>query len=136
MKWAGGDPATAFAEHENKRKGESIFSIIRDMDRLTTDIDMFNHTMTFVFQEKDREAVLRLASSLPETWLVKEKDEESDEEYEHEVSVDRSLHEREGGHVLACRSRNDGRHGDHALPGIRNRRVGSGSSRLPPSMRN
>lgn len=97
MKWAGGDPATAFAEHENKRKGESIFSIIRDMDRLTTDIDMFNHTMTFVFQEKDREAVLRLASSLPETWLVKEKDEESDEEYEHEVSVDRSLHEREGG---------------------------------------
>lgn len=80
-----------------KRKGESIFSIIRDMDRLTTDIDMFNHTMTFVFQEKDREAVLRLASSLPETWLVKEKDEESDEEYEHEVSVDRSLHEREGG---------------------------------------
>ena len=97
MKWAGGDPATAFAEHENKRKGESIFSIIRDMDRLTTDIDMFNHTMTFVFQEKDRETVLRLASSLPETWLVKEKDEESDEEYEHEVSVDRSLHEREGG---------------------------------------
>ncbi|MEI3453347.1 MAG: SNF2-related protein [Bilophila wadsworthia] len=48
-----------------KRKGESIFSIIRDMDRLTTDIDMFNHTMTFVFQEKDREAVLRLASSPP-----------------------------------------------------------------------
>lgn len=80
-----------------KKGSDSIFSIIRDMDRLTTDIDMFHRTMTFVFQEKDREAVTRLASKLPETWLVTEKDEETREEYEHEVTVDRSLHENGSG---------------------------------------
>lgn len=43
----------------------SIFSVIRDMDRLTTDIDMLRHTMTFVFPIKYKEAVEKLRSKLP-----------------------------------------------------------------------
>lgn len=82
-----------------KPKGGSIFSIIRDMDRLTTDIDMFNHTMTFVFQEKDRSAVEKLASKLPETWSITEKEDDNDDEkgkgekYTYTVEVDRTLHD-------------------------------------------
>ena len=69
------------------------------MDRLTTDIDMFNHTMTFVFQEKDRSAVEKLASKLPETWSITEKEDDNDDEkgkgekYTYTVEVDRTLHD-------------------------------------------
>lgn len=69
--------ATAPAQEGTKR--ESIFSIIRDMDRLTTDIDMYRRTMTFVFQRKHREAVDALLESLPAQMTVDETDEETGE---------------------------------------------------------
>lgn len=48
-----------------KSGGKGIFSIIRNMDRLTTDVDMFDRTMTFVFPLKERMAVEKLKQSLP-----------------------------------------------------------------------
>lgn len=77
-------------------KKESIFSIIRDMDRLTTDIDMFNHTMTFVFQNKDRSAVENLVQKLPTEWEVTTVDEETGEKFIQKFPVHPELKESGG----------------------------------------
>ena len=74
-----------------KEAGDSIFSIIRDMDRLTTDIDMFRHTMTFVFPHKDRSAVDSLVQKLPKEWDVTNVDEETGEKFTRNISVHAEL---------------------------------------------
>lgn len=67
----------AMAKAAAKRgSGISMFSVIRDMDRLTTDIDMYNHTMTFVFQNKVHEQVEQLIQKLPVEITVEREDEE------------------------------------------------------------
>ncbi|MCV6588698.1 MAG: SNF2-related protein [Marinobacterium sp.] len=43
-----------------------VFSIIRDMDRVTTDLDLFMKTMTFTFPAKYAEDVKDLVAALPE----------------------------------------------------------------------
>ena len=50
---------------ENRSKDDSIFSVIRDMDRLTTDVDMYHHTMTFNFPGEYKEAVANMVQGLP-----------------------------------------------------------------------
>ncbi len=52
-------------------KKESMFSVIRDMDRVTTDMDLYNKTMTFVFREADRANVDGLVKNLPQSIKVK-----------------------------------------------------------------
>jgi len=52
-------------------KKESMFSVIRDMDRVTTDIDLYNRTMTFVFRGADREKADALVRTLPKSIKVK-----------------------------------------------------------------
>lgn len=47
-----------------KSAGE-IFSIIRDMDRVTTDLDLYYHTMTFIFPIESAPQVDKIVSSLP-----------------------------------------------------------------------
>lgn len=64
------------AKQAAKKKSKMIFSIIRDMDRLSTDIDMYNHTMTFVFNNRDRKSVEQLVADLPKEIAVERKDEE------------------------------------------------------------
>ena len=61
-------------------KKESMFSVIRDMDRVTTDMDLYNRTMTFVFRDSDKANVDGLIKSLPESIKVKRvlDDEEMD----------------------------------------------------------
>jgi polyhydroxyalkanoate synthesis regulator phasin len=61
-------------------KKESMFSVIRDMDRVTTDMDLYNKTMTFVFREGDKPNVDDLVKSLPQSIKVKRvlDDEEMD----------------------------------------------------------
>lgn len=76
--------------------GQSIFSVIRDMDRLTTDIDMFNHTMTFVFQEKHRSAVENLVEKLPAEWEVTDVDEDGGK-FTYTVTVNKELRNTGGG---------------------------------------
>lgn len=77
-------------------KKESIFSIIRDMDRLTTDIDMFRRTMTFVFQEKHRSAAENLVEKLPAEWEVADTDEDG-KKFTFTVTVDKELRDAGGG---------------------------------------
>lgn len=79
-----------------KEPGGSIFSIIRDMDRLTTDIDMFRHTMTFVFQNKDHSAVETLVQKLPNEWEFTDVDEETGEKFTHKIPVKAELKNSDG----------------------------------------
>ena len=57
--------------------GDSIFRIMREMDRLTTDIDLYNKTMTFVFPAKYAADVKVMIGDLPTHVKVKQIDEET-----------------------------------------------------------
>ena len=52
-------------------KKESMFSVIRDMDRVTTDIDLYNKTITFVFRAADKSKAETLIAGLPPSLKVK-----------------------------------------------------------------
>ncbi len=46
--------------------GDTIFGIIRDMDRVATDIDLYNKTMTFVLPAATQEKLAAIIAELPE----------------------------------------------------------------------
>lgn len=48
-----------------KEDRRPIFSIIRDMDRVTSDLDLYNRTMTFTFPANSLEKVNKLVKDLP-----------------------------------------------------------------------
>lgn len=77
-----------FKRDDNTR---SIFSIMRDMDRLSTDEDLFKRQMTFVFSSTREKEIRKLAGTLPTSFTVEEKDEETGvkhkTEYEFEPQV-------------------------------------------------
>lgn len=58
----------------------SMFSVIRQMDRITTDIDLYRRKMTFVFRAEDREKVDALAKELPSMVDGWEENEEGKQE--------------------------------------------------------
>lgn len=45
--------------------GDTIFGIIRDMDRVATDIDLYNKTMTFVLPASEQEKLAAVVTELP-----------------------------------------------------------------------
>lgn len=64
------------ATTEEEKLEDSIFSIIRDMDRVCTDPDLYKRTITFRFAKKHLEAIKALADELPKD--VTETDEDDD----------------------------------------------------------
>lgn len=50
---------------------DSVFSVIRDMDRVATDIDLYRRAITFRFPIDKADAVKALAESLPATLKIK-----------------------------------------------------------------
>lgn len=64
------------ATSEKDKREDSIFSIIRDMDRVCTDPDLYKRTITFRFSKKHLDAIKALADELPKD--VTETDEEDD----------------------------------------------------------
>jgi archaellum component FlaC len=54
----------------------SMFSVIRDMDRVTTDLDLYNKTMTFHFGARDKQAVDDLMAGMPKSIKAKVPDED------------------------------------------------------------
>ena len=60
----------------------AIFSVIRDMDRVTTDIDLYNRTMTFKFPISKKASVESLIADLPSEAKEKVGDSEEGEEVE------------------------------------------------------
>jgi hypothetical protein len=77
----------------------SMFSVIRDMDRITTDIDLYNHKMTFHFRLEDEAKVQNLVADLPGTMTVTEKGEDG-RLYKNEISVTHETFKKDGAFVL------------------------------------
>lgn len=59
---------------------DSTFRIIREMDRVTTDIDLYNKEMTFVLPLASLEAVKGVVKSLPDSLNITVKDEDKGDE--------------------------------------------------------
>ncbi|MGJ0637711.1 SNF2-related protein [Xenorhabdus bovienii] len=64
-------------EKKEDKPADSIFSIIRDMDRVCTDPDLYNRTITFRFDKSHVNAVKALRDDLPNS--VTDTDEDEDE---------------------------------------------------------
>lgn len=60
------------------KSGEArpMFAVIRDMDRVTTDIDLYNKTMTFVFKSSDEGNLKHLIDALPDSLEFVAKEDE------------------------------------------------------------
>lgn len=74
------DPEERRRAIERGEKVDSVFSIIRDMDRVTTDLDLYNHTLTFTFPEAYDEQIKTLADLLPKSISVKDVGEDKADE--------------------------------------------------------
>ena len=63
-----------------------MFAVIRDMDRVTTDLDLYNNTITFLFKAADAAKVEGLINALPASIKTKIEDEDSGEKSEFSVA--------------------------------------------------
>ncbi|EIX8137237.1 N-6 DNA methylase [Salmonella enterica] len=66
-----------------EEKARPIFSIIRDMDRVCTDMDLYHHRITYRFLPEHADAVQQLADSLPKQ--ATSEDDDSDEAVTQQV---------------------------------------------------
>ena len=74
--------AAAATKTRTGKKGEaSIFSIMRNMDRCTTDMDLFKRQMTFVFSDVHKDKIQAFVPKLPTQFTVQETDEDTGEKY-------------------------------------------------------
>lgn len=72
-----------------KSTKSSVFSFIREMERVTTDMDLYHGTVTFVFKHKDRASVEGIVETLPKTYTSKVLDDEGEwEDVQQELSVE------------------------------------------------
>lgn len=69
---------------------DSTFRIIREMDRVTTDIDLYNKEMTFVLPVSYLEAVKSVVKSLPDSLSVTLKDEDKGDEEAEKTEINLS----------------------------------------------
>lgn len=77
----------------------SMFSVIRNMDRITTDADLYNHKMTFHFRPEDETKVRNLVVDLPSMMTVIEKDEDG-RSFKTQVEVTHEASKENGAFVL------------------------------------
>jgi hypothetical protein len=69
------------------KSGEArpMFAVMRDMDRVTTDIDLYHRQITFLFRTADQAKIDALIADLPQTVKVRLRDDESGEKAEFEI---------------------------------------------------
>ncbi len=77
-------------EASKPKSGVSMFSVIRDMDRVTTDMDLYHKSITFHFLKKDKSKVQALMKELPAT-VERSATDENGKKYTEEVAVDIDL---------------------------------------------
>ncbi|MFI3273248.1 SNF2-related protein [Vibrio sp.] len=77
----------AFARNKNAR---ALFAVMRDMDKVTTDMDLYNQTMTFTFPTEKADQLTKLIESLPQT-ITTDRFEQNEEGQEIKVKVDVEL---------------------------------------------
>ncbi len=66
--------------YANPNEKEHVFTIIREMDRVTVDMDLYRRTISFVFPNKHKENVKKLEKTLPATLKTTVKDDEEGDE--------------------------------------------------------
>lgn len=87
------------ASSPNKDERETVrplFSIIRDMDRTTTDLDMFHKRITFIFKLEHREALQAALEKMPKTVQRKEYDSDKEKDVLITVPFEYDLAEKNG----------------------------------------
>jgi SNF2 family DNA or RNA helicase len=62
-----------------------MFAVLRDMDRVTTDVDLYKKTMTFLFRASERDKVQALIADLPAFVERVEEDDETGEKVKVKV---------------------------------------------------
>jgi hypothetical protein len=62
-----------------KAREDTMFAVIRDMDRVTTDMDLYYRKMTFIFNFRDRDKVDSLMTQVPKAIEVETINEETNE---------------------------------------------------------
>ena len=67
-----------------------MFSILRDMERVAADMDLYSHIMTFIFKKGDKPKVEAIIAGLVPAKTIKEKNSEGEMEY-LEVPLEYSL---------------------------------------------
>lgn len=72
---------------KNIKSGEArpMFAVLRDMDRVTTDIDLYRGTMTFLFRADQADKVRAMIDALPATIAKEVVDEDTDEKVKIDV---------------------------------------------------
>ena len=88
------DELRDLAKEASKPKSEiQIFSVLRDMERVTTDLDLFKKTITFVFPANKKTAVESLMQEMPERTETKEFDPEAGKNVVVAVDLDYEISE-------------------------------------------
>ena len=77
-----------------------VFAIIRDMDRITTDMDLYLRTMTFTVPTRYRQALDKLVKDLPDSVKRRLRDEETGEMETVDVALADSYSLTEDGDTL------------------------------------
>jgi hypothetical protein len=86
-------------------KGRALFAVIRDMERVTTDMDLFHKQHTFVFNEADEAKLSALIADTPESKKFEIKDyvgidEDSTEEKQWITIVRPTEYTKENGKII------------------------------------
>lgn len=76
----------------SKVSGRSVFTIMREMELVATDMDLYRHEMTFVLPASRKEALEAIAKALPNTVTVEEKDEETGKDVKRQIAVEAKVH--------------------------------------------
>jgi len=87
------------ASSPNKDERETVrplFSIIRDMDRTTTDLDMYYKQITFIFAPEHKEALEKALELMPKTVQRKEYDADKERDVVMTVPLEYTLTEKDG----------------------------------------
>lgn len=62
-----------------------MFAVLRDMDRITTDVDMYHGVITYLFKATDESKVKALIDNLPATAKISMRDEDTGEKYTDDI---------------------------------------------------
>lgn len=80
--------AEAAASAQKKNGSRPLFSVMRDMDRCTTDMDLFKRQMTFVFSKEHLQVISASLGDIKKDFIVKETNEVTHEKEETKVHFD------------------------------------------------
>ena len=76
---------------EDRKNARPVFSILRDMEKVATDLDLYYKTMTFTFSQGDKGKVGALIEKLPKSVKVKRIPTVGDENYDDTLEEQKAV---------------------------------------------